>query len=282
MIPAAASRLLKNWLLPPGVTGLLQTLARHAQGPATRRQLRANRVLHGRHTGQRGFILCSGPSITTQDLKPLRGRHCIGVANFFVHPDYATINPRYHCIAPLHSPFTDADGIRWFQEMEAPLTGRELFLSRGEQALVESSGLLGKSTIHYLTFGTAWPEAAPRDLPLDDLLPSPQSVSIMALLVALDLGFSEICLVGADHTSVDFQNGQYSYSHFYTGQRGNALGELAAPRDLEPEFASYLALWRQYKIIRSIADQRGIRILNATRGGMLDLFPRVELDSLLT
>lgn len=282
MIPLAASRPLKHWLLPPGVTGILQTLARLARGPANRRQLRANRILHGRHSGQRGFILCSGPSIKTQDLKPLRGQHCIGVANFFVHPDYATINPRYHCIAPLHPPFTDAAGIRWFREMEGPLTGRELFLGRGERPLVESNGLLEKTTIHYLALDTAWPEAAPRDLPLDDLLPSPQSISIMALLVALDLGFSEICLVGTDHTSVDFQSGQYNYSHFYTGQRGNALGELDAPRDLEPEFASYLALWRQYKIIRSIADRRGIRILNATRGGMLDLFPRIELESLFT
>jgi len=52
------------------------------------------------------------------------------------------------------------------------------------------------------------------------------------------------------------------------------------PSDLETEFASYVTLWRQYKALRAIATARGVRIFNATRGGLLDVFPRVELEAL--
>lgn len=272
----------KHWLLPPGIAAGLQTLrARLAVDAEGRRRLQANAALRDRHKGERLFILCSGPSIKTQDLARLQGRLCLGVANFFVHPDYATINPRYHCIAPLHPPFTDADGLRWFREMEKPLAGRELFLGLSDRRLVESAPVLAATDIHYLAFGAAWPGRAPERLPLDRVLPAPQSVSIMALLAALELGVSEIFLVGADHTAVDFSGGGYNYTHFYTGKRANQLGEQGAPADLEPEFTAYVSLWRQYKLLRAVAERRGVRIVNATAGGMLDVFPRMDLAAAL-
>jgi hypothetical protein len=277
MTDPAPARSLSSRLLPPGLAATVQRWrADAAVGAAGRALLRANRPLRGRHAGQRGFILCSGPSIKTQDLKPLQGECCLGVSNFFVHPDYAQINPRYHCIAPLHPPFTDADGLRWFREMEAPLAGRELFLGLGERRLVAGHALLPKTTVHYLALAGPWRDP----LALDRVLPRPQSVSIMALLVALELGFSEIYLLGTDHTSINFQNGGYAYHHFYSGQRGNALGAQPAPPDLELEFTAYATLWRQYKAVRAAAERRGVQIFNATNGGVLDLFPRVDLPGL--
>jgi len=272
---------LPRWLLPPGLHDPLRRLGATLRlGAAGRDALRANRSLAGRHAGRRGFILCSGPSIKTQDLKLLRGETCIGVSNFFVHPDYAAINPGYHCVAPLHPPFTEADGVRWFREMEPVLAGRELFLGHTDRALVETHRLFAQTRVHYLAYaGFSWSHPGGHPIDLDRILPPAQSVSIMALQVALGLGFSEIYLLGADHTSINFQTGQYNYQHFYTGQRANALGEDTPPTDLGPIFDSYAELWRQYRALRALAARRGVRIFNATRGGLLDLFPRVELEA---
>lgn len=281
MNDASATGWAKTWLLPPGLTRLLQDAkVDRGVGGEGRRLLAANRGLRGRHAGQRGFVLCSGPSIKTQDLRSLRGETCLGVSNFFVHPHYAAIAPRYHCIAPLHPPFTDADGTRWFREMEGPLTGRELFLSLSDRHLVMKGALFAGTQVHYFATGKNWPDA-PGELSLTAPLPKTQSVSILALLIMLHLGFSEIYLVGADHTSVNFQTGQYAYNHFYTGTRANALGEMSTPPDLEREFRSYVALWEQYKAVRDLASLRGVKIVNATRGGVLDLFPRVNLEEVV-
>src|SRR6185437_6208885 len=58
--------------------------------------LAANQSIYNRHAGQRCFILATGPSIKTQPLHLLAGETCISVSNFFVHPDYGLIRPRYH------------------------------------------------------------------------------------------------------------------------------------------------------------------------------------------
>lgn len=271
----------KDWLLPPGVTRLLRALLRRVRFARPSLQfLRENRQLHGRHAGRRGFILGTGPSIKTQDLTVLRGEICISVSNFFVHPDYAAIAPRYHCVAPLHPPFTEADGLRWFREMEGPLAGRELFLGLHERPLVLRHRLLSASSVHYLALNETSLEDGATAIDLDGPLPATQSVSLIALLVALYLGFDEIYLIGVDHTSVNLQTGAYAYRHFYTGTRANALGEMPPPSDLEREFSSSTAVWRQYKALRAIATARGVRIVNATRGGLLDVFPRVTFESL--
>lgn len=45
-------------------------------------------------------------------------------------------------------------------------------------------------------------------------------------------------------------------------------------------FNSYVELWSQYLAIDRIAKAHDIEILNATSGGMLDVFPRVEFEQL--
>jgi hypothetical protein len=271
----------KEWLIPPAISRALRGCLTPAGPDRNGREiLAANRPLEGRHRGGRVFILCSGPSIKTQDLTLLRNDVCIGVSNFFVHPDYAAINPRYHCIAPLHSPFTEEDGLRWFRTMEKPLAGKELFLSLTDRRLVQAGALFGETKVHYVSLGAPWREKPGESIDLAAQLPAAQSVSIFALMVALYLGFGEIYLLGTDHTSFNPQSGKYGYSHFYTGDRKNELGEMPPPADMEVEFASYVTLWRQYKALRAVAEQRGARIVNATRGGLLDVFPRVEFEGL--
>jgi hypothetical protein len=40
-------------------------------------------------------------------------------------------------------------------------------------------------------------------------------------------------------------------------------------------------LWRQYRAIRRTADAASVKILNATAGGLLDVFPRVRLETVI-
>jgi hypothetical protein len=151
-----------------------------------------------------------------------------------------------------------------------------------DRSLVRQGGVLQAVPVHYLAFGhsSEW-QCNPRGQ-LDRLLPGVSSVSIMALLVALYLGCREIYLLGTDHTSFNLSTGQYAYNHFYTGQARNSLGEQPPPADLESEFASNAALWRQYKLVREIAREMNVSIQNASAGGLLDVFPRIDLKELLS
>lgn len=67
--------------------------------------IRTNKKFHNLHKGDRCFILCTGPSINKQNLKPLKDEYCIAVSHFYLHKDYRYIKPHYHVMAPYHHPF---------------------------------------------------------------------------------------------------------------------------------------------------------------------------------
>jgi peptidoglycan/xylan/chitin deacetylase (PgdA/CDA1 family) len=246
------------------------------------RILERNRNLHDRHRGERCFILGCGPSISRQDLRPLRDECSIAVSNFFVHPHFKIISPRYYCVAPHHPPISEEAWQEWLKELDGatPEIAMILGLSDAERNL--SGGCFSGRDLFFLHFGGTIETMLRDGIDLASPLPAPQSVSIMALTAALAMGFSEIYLLGCDH---DWLIHMYQSRHFYQEDK-HAFTRVDKRNtewdnsDLEDQCRCYINLWRQYKALRQVAERSGISIFNATDGGMLDVFPRVELQSL--
>jgi hypothetical protein len=267
------------WVLPEGAKDMLKRSYKKLQtlSPDARSILERNAELKDKHLGNRCFILATGPSIKNHDLSLLEGEICISVANFFVHSDFNKVKPLYHCIPPLHEPLTDEDGLRWFRKMEPYMDQTNLILGYSDSQLIELNSLFNNQKIYYLQFGDSWHKPANQSLELTYELPACQSVSIMALMVAIYIGCSDIYLLGTDHTVFKFDTGQYDYGHFYDK---NDLGEQEVPDDMENEFRAMADLWRQYKYLRTLARTEHCMIYNATGGGFLDLFQRVDYKTL--
>lgn len=279
------------WTLPPGVRQLLQAARRSlaASGPAAaamRLVLARNEVLRNRHAAcSRCFILASGPSISRQDLSALRGETCISVSNFFVHRDYGVIRPAYHCIPDVLSGHrgvvTEEYAVRWFREMERATGDAVMFFSYQDKPWIEREGLFGDRTVHYLHFDGGWDRVGGSGVDLTRSVPGVQSVSVMALEVALFMGFGKIVLLGCDH---DWLLHHGTSAHFY---REDEHAIAARPgysewsgADVESECSSYVRLWQQYKALLALARSRSVEIVNATPGGMLDVFPRASFESI--
>lgn len=99
-----------------------------------------------------------------------------------------------------------------------------------------------------------------------------------AAQLAAYMGFSEIDLIGVDHhfrTSVN-NKGEIviddKVKDYFTDKYNEDKDKLYIP-NTEKSTLTYVAMKRH-------CDQRGIRVYNATRGGKLEVFPRVEFDSL--
>lgn len=113
-------------------------------------------------------------------------------------------------------------------------------------------------------------------------MPRPRNVLIVAIMVAILMGFKEIYLLGADHSwsrtlSVDEDNYVVSVQpHFY---KDNPAA-LAASRELfkgiriHEVMESYSIAFRGYHRIKRFADKKNIKIFNATVGSFIDAFPR--------
>jgi len=245
-----------------------------------------NKLLHKRHAGKRGFILATGPSIKQQDLTPLQDEVCISLSNFFVHPDYPVIAPKYHCMAPFCHPNTEEAWDAWMQSLADALREKN---PRGELLFplhdIKRNGritALSEREIFYMEMG-AGVELAEIGVDLTRATMTPQSIPVQALQAALYMGFSEIYLIGCDH---DWIMTLHKDNHFYEEKEhavARALGEHKCWEgiDIEAIGRSYVNLWQQYKLLRHIAAQQGTTIYNATKGGLLDVFPRVEYESLV-
>lgn len=244
--------------------------------------LRKNQELHNCHYGKRCFILATGPSIKQQDLKFLQGEICIALSNFFVHPDYALIKPRYYCIAPYHPPITEEAWQSWMDELESGCGNTQFFFGLRDRKRNQHNGRFVSKKLRYLNLTGAWRPLLKKGIDLAQPVPSPQSVSIMALLISIYMGFEEIYLLGCDHDWILHLN---ESSHFYN-EKKHALNQKGYNEwfgnDLEYYCQSYVNLWRAYKRVYAIAQDNSIKIYNATPGGLLDIFPRVNYENIFT
>ena len=180
-----------HWLLPDGAKDILRQCYLRLQSisPDARSTLARNAELKGKHQGKRCFILATGPSIKNHDLSLLENEICISVANFFVHSDFSKIRPLYHCNTHLHKPLTDEDGLRWYRQMEPYMDQTNLILGYPDKQLIELNRLFNNQEIYYLRFGDSWDKPANQSFDLTCQLPGCQSVSIMALMVAIYIGY---------------------------------------------------------------------------------------------
>lgn len=243
--------------------------------------LENNRIFYNKHQEERCFILATGPSIKKQNLKLLAGEICIAVSNFFVHPDYNAIKPRYYCVAPCHSPITEEAWQVWMKEMAQGTLDATMFFGLSDQRRVEANGYFANRLLHYLAFGTS-------EEVLDSMIDSggdisstviaPQSVSVMALTIAIYMGFRTIYLLGCDH---DWLCHMHESKHFYE-EKEHAMVRQGynewTSTSVEFECQCMLSLWQQYKILKYLAENKGTDIFNATGGGLLDVFPRANFE----
>lgn len=99
-----------------------------------------------------------------------------------------------------------------------------------------------------------------------------------AAQLAVYMGFTEIYLIGVDHHFRISQNNQgeivvdSTVKDYFTDQYNEDKDKLCIP-NTERSTLTYVAM-------KHHCDSRGIQVYNATRGGRLEVFERVEFDSL--
>ncbi|MDO8590884.1 MAG: hypothetical protein Q7R65_02800 [bacterium] len=246
-----------------------------------RKFLKKNKELENQFASRKIFILATGPSIKTQNLKILSGQLSISVSNFFVHPDFQIIKPEYHIFAPFHPPITEDQSVKLFADAERHFPeGQKVFVSTTDRYIVEKYGLLKTSNIYYYAPGHK--ELDPNDkLDFTKQIPGIQTSPHIAMYLALFLGAKEIILLGCDH---DWILHLKETRHFYDEKESvltqNNYNEWEG-HDLEVELRSYLSLWQKYKKIKSYAAGRSVSIYNATPSSLLDVFPRKNLTEYL-
>ncbi len=239
--------------------------------------LSRNRKLHNCHAGERCFIIATGPSLSNQNLKLLKGEICIGLSNSFKHEDYGYIKPKYHCWAAYHRPETDEGWQIIMKNLAEASVDAGLFFAAADYDRNYGREHFKGRALHFLDYRGAWDEALENGLDLTMPVPPIQSGTIITLFIALYMGFKRIYLLGCDTNYMLSlsNNKRETKGHFFDAAPGVIQGF-----DLEEQCLCIGKLCHQYKMVHHIAKQRSVEIYNATDGGLLDVFPRVDYESL--
>jgi hypothetical protein len=250
-----------------------------------------NSVFLNMHKGQRCFILATGPSIQRQDLTVLSNEHCMAVGNFHLHQDIRIIAPKYHVLAPYHPPLNFSHAKKVFDNFKISYKNSEVIFFFGHRTYDYSIWNFMEQhpdyleiihRAHFINYSNAplLDEHSFRDNAMWDICKKPfniRTVICSAIQVAFYMGFSEIYLLGCDHDYLR-NIGQRDSAHFYrdTDEEKAHLEALST----EWWFQEYYGRWKEYRLMKTYLEENGCRIFNATDGGMLDVFSRVDFKSL--
>ncbi|MBR6594821.1 MAG: DUF115 domain-containing protein [Clostridia bacterium] len=228
--------------------------------------------LKGIHQGGRCFLIGNGPSLSVSDLEKLHanGDICFGFNRIYNIFDSTLWRPDYY-LSQDHKML--AGCVEEVKAMPLPVKFVPVDLPWEHGLELEPTH----------PFKMLW-------MPKEDLSPSGFSTNAAegvywgstclytAAQIAVYMGFSEIYLLGVDHRFQISQNNRgeivvdNSVKDYFCDKYNEDKEKLYIP-NTETSTLAYIAM-------KKGCEENGVRVYNATRGGMLEVFPRVDFDSL--
>ena len=220
------------------------------------------------HQGERCFIIGNGPSLRMSDLEMLKEEYCFGVNQIFFAFNKTSWRPSAYLTV----------NVEVFLDYQEDIDGLNCALK-----LIDSKALdygVQIDNALYLKHGTF---AQGEPLFSEDISRyyyNGGTVTYTAMQAAVYMGFKQIYLTGVDNnyslvkkkSGITIRND--IQDHFYTDGEDKKTASLYTITDVDQ-------LTQSFTLARDYADAHGIEIYNATRGGMLEVFPRVRLEDVV-
>ena len=246
--------------------------------------LRDNIKFKNKHKDKRAFVVANGPSLSRQNLALLKNEITFTMSGIWKHPDIGKKwNPTYYCLSdPIFFEWKEGfDSIKiFFKNIKNKLKKTDFFMPYLDKVTIKKYRLLPINKTHYVLFKGCLDNSKSLVLDLIKPIPGVQSTAQFAIELAIYMGCSPIYLIGFDH---DWLSKRGIDRHFYQGNalenhpkvHGN-LDKISYKEDMR----DCLTLWLGYEKLLEIAQQKNIQIFNATTGGFLDVFPRINYNSI--
>lgn len=235
--------------------------------------------LKNKHKGKRCFIIGNGPSLRLEDLNLLKNEITFAVnriyllfnktewrPTYYMFADQIGYSKDYHLISNIQSeitfvPYTNVifsncfyDNITYYKE--------EVF------------------TTTYINKELQFMKKQPFSYDITDTIYSGPTILYEAVQIAVYMGFSEIYLLGVDcnfdvEILPDGTIKKNNIQNHFTKEYDNGLENIIVAG--VESYKQYIA-WQSAK---EACEKVGVTIKNATRGGKLEVFERVDFDELM-
>lgn len=219
------------------------------------------REFKGKYKGKRVFITCTGPSLTIEDLEMLKGEYVFGMNSICLIHDKTDWKPDFfgcqdkHVFEKIKDTMLSTDNGIVFM----PYSYKKHYNTPDEYVYFHMSGAYH---LYEMIYGPKYFAKFSDDCYKTVYDGYTITYSIMQL--AMYMGFDELYLIGADCSYLGKKE------HFIETGHHDPGVQYAAER-----------MFASYGVAKEYAEKNGVKIYNATRGGCLELFPRVKLEDVL-
>ena len=205
------------------------------------------------------FIVLNGPSIQKQDLNLLKGKTILFVNRGFYHPLYKFLSPKYHMFIDPKM-LTGQWPLKWI-DLILNMVPNITFIMPVSWAFKDQLKPYIQNNISIIWFDDSTPAT---------LL----GVGGYSLKFALNNNFEKIFFTGFEATGLAHEMIN-SVSHFY-GTNNENLAKTTKEYILDLYmFSKHL---NDLTKLSLEAKRKNIEIINLTDGGLLDMFPRMNLN----
>lgn len=221
------------------------------------------------HFGERCFIIGNGPSLNAEDLDLLdsHGEISFGFNRIFHIFSQTSWRPYYY--------ISQDDKMLKSCVNEVSLIPARIKFIPAEFKWYYGIDVKGATYFHLEN--RINPDIAAFSDRIDKCIYNSNTVVISAIQVAIYMGIKEIYLIGIDHhfhTSIDSQGKivvDENAKDYFTEEYNKDKSYLYIP-NVDKSTSDFIA-------VKAYADKSGVRIINLTRGGALEVFPRQSFDS---
>lgn len=256
-------------------------VAKDFLNPHFRELTKKNISLKNNGSGKRAFLIATGPSIKEQDLSLLKGEDCFTVSNAFLHENIKDINPKFHFFAPYHKPLILSNFVSWLKKADKSLPkDTKIFLAVESEAMIKKYNLFKNREIFYLNFGHSFSR---KNVDITKVVMAPQSIPLMVLPVLIYMGYSEIYLIGCDHTVLrDFKK---DIKNFYNSKRDPRKNgaDKNSWHDIILSHEYSIGVFKQYDFYKTVLgrSKMNIKIYNLSNDSWVDSFKFKRFDTVL-
>ena len=233
--------------------------------------------MRDRHRGETAIIIGNGPSLNVTDLERSTGRPTFGVNSIFLaEADCPNLSRTTWSRTPRSSPRT-SQAIKDFK-VETRLFP-QIYRSSFADDEVDESTIFFRMNQGFYGRGTRTLCHPRFSVDASQRLFCGQSVTIINLQLAYWMGFRRVVMIGMDFS--------YTVPEDAVRQGDRITSMSDDPNHFHPDYFGVGKTWKDPKLDRVLANYRlakemyeadGREIINATVGGRLELFPRLDLS----
>lgn len=240
--------------------------------------LERNEIFRDRHKGQRCFVLGNGPSLKKQDLSPLVDEITFVTNTFHVHPLVGdSWQPTYYFLSDPQY-FDGTVDFADFTAITSRIKAAPFFVPSYAHKFLQQSGALPAERTYYVAAGGVRFDRTDERPDFTKVTPGMQTVVQLAIMGAMFMACSPIYLMGVDH---DWLSHGGEDLHFYSEHEADAQPDgHVGPWTYLSLMDAMTTMWQVYVMLHKIAAAEGIEIINCTRGGFLDVFPRANYEQI--